>query len=196
MDNKGSSQSFLKLSHANMLTAAIVRQIFLRMFIGMTVFVNLTSCALDLDDPFGTKARRAEDRRSECQQVYEIKRASYEQIMATFDQEIFYTDTQITQAGHLKQAEIRAETANSLNALQLSDKDLNLLKSHLAASFLNQAEVSRALAFFADTERSIASTDERSEAHQAVIDREDPYDGLEYAIEVYCDGGDMPTAAL
>ncbi|ESA32743.1 hypothetical protein N836_24340 [Leptolyngbya sp. Heron Island J] len=194
MKNNGLSQNSLNLSRSKMPIAPSASQMLLRTFIGVTALVNLTACTSDLDDPFGIKARRTEDRRAECQQVYEITRASYDQVMATYDQEIFYTDIKLTQAGYLKHAEIEVDTANSLESLELSNKDLNLLKSYLAASFRHQAAVSRDLAPFAEAERNITSANERSKAYQAVIAREDPYVGLEYAIEVYCEGGDMPSA--
>ena len=176
--------------------ASIASRMLLRTFIGVTALVNLTACTSNLDDPFGVKSRHAEERRAECQQVYEIKRAGYDQTRAIYDQEIFFTDMKKTQAGFLKRAEIYLDTANSLEALHVGDKDLNLLKSYLVASFRHQAQASRDLAPFAEIERNIVSASERSEAHQAVIARVDPYIGLEYAIEVYCEGGDAPSVPL
>lgn len=164
----------------------------LRTFIGVTALVNLTACASNLDDPFGVKARRAEERRAECQQVYEIKRSGQAQASAIYD----HTDIKPTQAGFLKRAEIYLDTASSLEALHMGDNNLNLLKGYLAASFRHQAEASRDLAPFAEAERNIASANDRSEAHQAIVARVDPYIGLEYAIEVYCEGGDMPSTPL
>ncbi len=87
--------------------------------------MTLTACNSNLDDPFGVKARRAEARRAEYQQVYEITRANYEQSSAVYDQEIFFTDMKPTQAGYLKQAKIDLDTASSLEALQLGNKELN-----------------------------------------------------------------------
>lgn len=158
--------------------------------------MNLTACTSNLDDPFRVKSRRAEERRAECQQIYEIKRAGEAQVSAIYDQEIFFTEMKKTQAGYLKHAEIYLATANSLEALSVGDKNLSLLKLHLVASFRHQAAASRDLAPFAEAERTITSANDRSEAHQTVIARVDPYIGLEYAIEVYCEGGDMPSAPL
>ena len=164
----------------------------LQAFVGVTALVNFTACASNLDDPFGAKARRAEERRAECQQVYEITKANYDQSRAVYD----HADVRPTQADSLKRAEIYIATASSLDALPLGDQNLNLLKGYLAESFRHDAERYRALAPFAEAERNLTSANDRSEAHQTVIARENPYVGLEYAIEVYCEGGDMQSAPL
>lgn len=164
-----------------------------RMIIGTAALLSLTACTSDLDDPIGVKKRRAEERRAECSQIYEIKQANYEQGVATYAQEVFFSDTKLTQAGFLKRAENHLDTARALETLELSDKNLRLLNSYLAESFRHQAKTSRDLAPFAEVERTITAANERSSAHQAVLARANPYEGLDYAIEVYCEGGNMPS---
>ncbi|MEO1508938.1 MAG: hypothetical protein AAFU84_14965 [Cyanobacteria bacterium J06633_23] len=165
-----------------------------RVFIGIAALLSLTACTSDLDDPIGVKKRRAEARRAECSQIYGIKQASYEQGVATYAQDVFFSDTKLTQEGMLKRAEDHLDTARALETLELGDKNLRLLNTYLAESFRHRAKKSRDLAPFAEVERTITSANERSSAHQAIVARANPYDGLDYALEVYCEGGKMPSA--
>lgn len=171
-------------------------QMLLRMLISTVALMNLTACTFDLDDPTGTRQRRVEKRRAECQQIYDIKQTDYEQGMATYAREVFFDDAQPTQAGFLKRAEISLDTANALEALDLTDKNLRLLNSYLAAKFRYEAKTSRDMAPFAEIERTITSASDRSAIHQAVVARVNPFDGASYALEVYCEGGNMPSSPL
>ena len=166
------------------------------MLIGTAVQLSLTACTFDLDDPTGAKYHRAQGRRAECQQLYDITQADYEQAAATYAQEVFFADSNLTREGFLKRAEIYLGTAQALEALELDDKNLRILSSNLAASYRHQAETSRDMAPFAEIERTITSANDRSPAHQAVVARANPYHGVEYALEVYCEGGNMPSSLL
>lgn len=171
-------------------------EMLLRILTCATVLANLTACTFDLDDPIGSKQRRAEKRRAECQQIYDIQQANYEQGIATDAQDVFFADTNPTQAGLLKRAEIYLDTAHALEALDLGDKHLRLLNSSLGASFRHRSKTSRDMAPFAEVERDITSANDRLPAHQAVVARANPYDGVDYTLEVYCEGDNMPSSFL
>ena len=168
----------------------------LRMLIGITTLLSLTSCTFDLDDPTGVKERRAKERRAECQQIYDIKNAHYEQRMAAYRQGLAADGTR-TREGLLKEAEVPWRTADRLEALELEDQNLKSLSLELAAGLRQLAEAYRAMAPFADVERTITSANDRSAAHQAsVVQRGNAsrhYAGISYALEVYCEGGDPPS---
>ena len=116
--------------------------------------------------------------------------------MTAHTREVFFADGNLTRAGFLKQAEIHLDTARRLEALELDDKNLRIVSSYLAASYRHQAQTARDMMPFAEVERTITSANDRSPAHQAVILRANPYDGVDYALEVYCEGGDMPSVLL
>ena len=171
-------------------------QMSLRMFVGITALLNLTACTIDLDDPTGVKQRRAKERHAECQQIYAIQNAHYEQNMAAYKQGLAADGTQ-TQEGLLQEAEVSLRTADTLETLELEDGNLKSLSLELAVGLRQLAEAKRAMAPFADAERAITSANDRSPAHQAsVVQRSDAsshYSGLSYALEVYCEGGPDPV---
>ena len=159
-----------------------------RMIIGIATLINLGACTFDLDDPTGSQGRRAQERQAECQQVYALDQANYEQVLAIYTQDGFSVDQKLTQAGFLEEAEIYLNRAQALEALDLDDYNLELLSSYLAGSLRHQAQRSRDLAPFAAVERAITSANDRSLAHQAVVARINPYNGGRYILELYCQG--------
>ena len=167
----------------------------LRMLMGTPIVLGLTACTGDLDDPFRVKQRRAEERRAECQQVYNITNANYEQNMAAYQQGLAADGTQ-TREGLLNEAEVPLHTAEVLEALALEDENLQSLSLKLAAGLRQMAEAQRAMVPFADVERTITSANDRSTIHQAsVVQRDDAsshYGGLLRALEVYCNGNEFP----
>lgn len=143
----------------------------LQRLIATTFLVSLTACGLSLDDPTGAKARRAEERRAECQQVNIARETmSTEAMRSPF------------------------QPTDVLTMLALEDKNLQILSSEIAARLQLLAEAEHHQASFADIERTITSANDRSEAHQAsVVERGEAwsdYAGVSYALEHYCNGSD------
>lgn len=168
-----------------------------RLFIGTTALLGLTACTFDLDDPTGARQRRAAARRAECQQIYTITEAHTEQAGTAYRQGLAADGTR-TQAGLLAEAEVPLRTAEVLEALALEDDNLQSLSFNLAAGLRQMAEAKRAMAPFADAERTITSANDRSIAHQAsVVNRDEAsrdYGGVLRALEAYCDGDEFPPA--
>ena len=171
-------------------------QMFWRMCIGTTALLGLTAWSVDINEPTGGKQYRAEQRRAECQRVHNITNAHYEQNMAAYRQGLATDGTQ-TQAGLLKQAEVPIRTADILETLELEDKSLQSVSSYIAMGLRQMARADRAMALFANIERTITSANERSAAHQASVVQKDEasryYAGALYTLEVYCEGGHLPS---
>lgn len=171
-------------------------QTFPRRLASIAILSILTACTGDLDDPFGNKQRRAEERQAECQQTYNITRAHERQSSATYRQNLT-ADGARTQEGLLKELEVSLQTATMLEGLAIDDQNLKRLNLELATSLRQIAEAKRAMAPFAEVERTITSANDRSPAHQAIVVRRNEvgryYGGMLYALEVYCDGGKPPT---
>ena len=131
-----------------------------------------------------------EERRAECEKIDNLTNANYQKILAAGGHG--------TPEGFLKEADISARTANTLVALELGDKNLSSLRSHLAASLRQKAAAARAMATVADDERTITSASERSAAHQKIVlqavDASETYGGMLYALEVYCNSGQIPQS--
>ena len=171
-------------------------QVSLRKLASIAILLPLTACTGDLDDPFGNKQRLAEERRAECQQTYNITRAHEKQSSATRQQNLT-ADGARTQEDLLKELEVSLQTADMLDLLAIDDQNLKRLNLELATSLRQIAEAKRAMAPFAEVERTITSANDRSSAHQAIVVRRNEvgqyYGGMLYALEVYCDGGNPPT---
>lgn len=167
-----------------------------RLFIGMMTLLSVTACTFDLDDPTRAKARLAQDRHAECQKIYGITNAHHENSMTAYGQGLADDGTQ-TQIGFIRQAEVPMLTADKLESLEFEDQNLKGLSLELAKGLRQQAEAYRAMAPFADVERTIASANDRSLAHQAVVvqvsDASSLYGNVSYALEVYCEGGEPPS---
>ncbi|MEO1349002.1 MAG: hypothetical protein AAFW84_09400 [Cyanobacteria bacterium J06635_15] len=168
------------------------------MFIGTTALLSLTACTFDLDDPFGAQQRLAEERRAECQQIYDITEVHYEQAMAAYKGNLAADGTQ-TREGLLEEAEVSLQTAALLEALETEDQNLKRLSLELATGLRQLTEAKRMMAPFADVQRTITSANDRSPAHQASVVQMDEasghYGGMLYALEVYCEGGNpLPSA--
>ena len=169
---------------------------FLRKLTSIAVLLSLTACTGDLDDPFGNKQRRAEERQAECQQTYNTTRAYYEQSSTTRRQNLT-ADGVLTQEGVLKGLEVSLQTADTLEGLAVDDQNLKRLNLEIAASLRQIVEAERAMAPFAEVERTLTSANDRSPAHQAIVVRRKEvgqyYSGMLYALEFFCDGGSPPT---
>ncbi|MEM8612397.1 MAG: hypothetical protein AAGF93_10295 [Cyanobacteria bacterium P01_H01_bin.105] len=168
----------------------------MRIITSTSVLLSLTACTFDLDDPMGTYQRRANERHPECQQLYGITGEHYEQSMVAYEQGLAADGTP-TIEGLLEGAKIPLHTADRLEALGFKDDDLQSLSFHLAAGLRQIAEAQRAMAPFADVERTITSANDRSTAHQASVVQRDEASG-QYAsalraLEAYCEGKDLPT---
>lgn len=186
------------MSIAKSLIPQIVHlRMFGRMFIGTTALLSLTACTFDLDDPTGVRQRRAEARRAECQQVYTITEAHTEQALTAYEQGLAADGTR-TREGLLAEAEVPLRTTEVLEALALEDENLQSLSFNLAAGLRQMAEAKRAMAPFADVERTITPANDRSVAHQASVVKRDEasrdYGGVLRALEAYCDGDEFPPA--
>ena len=98
----------------------------------------------------------------------------------------------------LAEAEVPLRTAEVLEALALEDENLQSLSFNLAAGLRQMAEAKRAMAPFADVERTITSANDRSVAHQASVVKRDEasrdYGGVLRALEAYCDGDEFPPS--
>ncbi|MEL6401877.1 MAG: hypothetical protein AAFR26_22815 [Cyanobacteria bacterium J06626_4] len=168
-----------------------------RMFIGATALLGLTACTFDLDDPTGVRQRRAEERYAECQKISIITNAQDEQAVAAYQQGLA-TDGVQTREGLLAEAEVSLRAAGMLEALALKDENLQSLSLNLAARLRQMAEAKRAMAPFADVERTITSANDRSAVHQASVVQRDEvssnYGGVLRALEAYCDGDELPPA--
>ena len=171
-------------------------RISLRRLASVTILLPLATCTGNLDDPFGNKQRRAEERRAECQQTYNITRAYEEQSSAIRKQNLT-TDGAHTQEGLLKELEVSLQTADKLETLVVDDQNLKRLNLELATSLRQIVEAERAMAPFAEVEDRITSANDRSPDHQAIVLQKKAvgqyYGGMLYALEVYCEGGKPPT---
>lgn len=167
------------------------------MLMGTPVLLSLTACTGDLDDPFGAKQRLAEERRAECQRVYDITEAENENTQVAYRGNLAADGTE-TSEGLLKVAEVPLQTADLLEALEVEDQNLKSLSLELAIGLRQLAAAKRTLAPFADVERTITSANDRSPAHQAsVVQRDEAsrhYGGVLRALESYCEGGDLPPS--
>ncbi|MEM6434738.1 MAG: hypothetical protein AAF773_12925, partial [Cyanobacteria bacterium P01_D01_bin.115] len=167
-----------------------------RMCLGTAALLGVTACTFDLDDPTGIKQRRAEARRAECQQIYDITNAHYEQNMAVYEQGLAADGTR-TREGLLEEAKVPLRNADILEALELEDENLQNLSLDIAAGLRQMSEAKRAMAPFADVERTITSANDRSAVHQAsVVQRNEAsryYAGTLRALEFYCEGDDLPA---
>ncbi|MBE7384817.1 MAG: hypothetical protein F6J95_025815 [Leptolyngbya sp. SIO1E4] len=164
---------------------------------GIPILLSLTACTGDLDDPFGAKQRLAEERRAECQRIYDITEAHNENTLAVYRGNLAPDGTQ-TREGLLKVAEVPLQTADLLEALKVEEQNLKSLSLELATGLRQLAAAERTLAPFADVERTITSANDRSPAHQAsVVQRDEAsshYGGILRALEFYCEGGDLPSS--
>ena len=147
------------------ITSPFYLQTFPRWLVSTFVLLSLTACTGGLDDPHGVKQRRAEERKAECQQIYSLK---------------------------AKDMENSLQTADTLEALDLEDRNLQVLSLELATHLRLLDEAERTVASFADVEQYIASANKRSSVHQAsVVERNriwEDYAGVSYTLELYCKG--------
>lgn len=132
----------------------------LRTLIVIAAPMSLMACTTSLDDPMGIKQRRAKARAAECQRIYDIMQSSDGQRITT----------QTAPDDYLKNSEIYLNTAQTLEDLDLRNKNLQLLTSYLAAGYRHDATNARDMA--------------------AV---ENPYDGASYVLETYCRGEDISS---
>lgn len=171
-------------------------RIFVQIITDTVVLLNLAACTFDLDDPWGKLQRRAEERRSECQQIYNITDEHYEQSMIAYKQGLSDDGTPTTE-GLLEGAKVPLNTVDKLEVLEFKDANLQSLSFHLAAKLRQVTKAQRALAPFSDIERTITSANDRSTDHQASIVQRDEasrqYAAALRALEAYCEGKDLPA---
>ena len=172
-------------------------QIFTQIITSAGVLLSLAACTFDLDDPMGELQRRAEERRPECQQLYGITEEHYEQRMAAYRQGLAPDGVQSPE-DFPEEAKVSLRYADRLETIEFKDTNLQSLSFQLAAELRQVAKAERALAPFADIERTITSANDRSTAHQASVvqmnEANNQYAGKLRALESYCEGEDLPDS--
>ena len=128
-----------------------------------------------------------EQRSVQCQKVGDVLNAASSQRMSASSA----TDS------FSKGAEISRKAAADLQALELGDKKLSNLRSHLAASFQDMADSSTAIAAVAGPDGSVISDSSTSAEHDALFTKFAAV-GTDFntkftALQTYCNGGTVPS---
>lgn len=128
-----------------------------------------------------------EKRSVQCQKVGDILNASSSQRMSASS----------TSNGFSEGAEISRKAADDLAALELGDKGVSNLRSHLVANFREMADASAAMNAFAGPDGSV-SFDSNSSAEVEAVMASFETSGRDFsttfnALQTYCNGGSAPS---
>jgi len=102
-----------------------------------------------------------------------------------------------TSEGFSEGAQLSRQAADELMALEIGDKKLSNLRSHIAASFREMAEASTAMDAIAGPDGAVtldANSNAESEAIMAKFSTTSQDFGTKFnALQTYCNGGSVPS---
>lgn len=131
-----------------------------------------------------------EKRSVQCQKVGDILNATSSQRLSASS----------TSEGFSKGAELSLQAANDLEALELGDKGVSNLRSHLVVNFRDMAQASQGMDSIADEEGYVSSNASTSAEDQAILTAFETT-GREFsstfsALQTYCNGGKVDSALV